>query len=427
MANPKLYNLARMSTATTGTGTITLGSAVSPYLSFASAGVSNGEVVPYGIKDGSNSEVGYGTYTSSGTTLTRNVTKSTNSDAAISLSGSAEVFITPRAEDIIQVTETRLHLLLNSMTAARNASVAQFVGMGFADSFGGLTYVDTGAATHIDTITSGLIKNEVTPAVYNQIAQGTGSVLGNMTSGGGLAKLFDSNENQASAAAAWHTPENEAATAGKDWGSGNSYTVGKVVIVGTNDHGFASSTVTIEFSLQGSNDGSSWGTLYSTTFANSASALVKTFTVADGINVSAAYRYHRVTIKDATSTYYGKAAEVKFYDYTAPVTNNLTVASNSITLAAVPTKIIPVLRIKHVDSATAGTDYNVYVSRDGGTTYSSAATLTDWFTDPIDSAHVVYGAAVDVSGQPSGSNLRIKVITSNNKSLEIRDWGAIAY
>jgi len=90
----KLFNLARMTTATAGTGTITLGAAVSGYLSFAAAGVANGETVTYGIKDGSNSEIGEGVYTASGTTLTRSVIKSTNSDSAISLSGSAEVFIT---------------------------------------------------------------------------------------------------------------------------------------------------------------------------------------------------------------------------------------------------------------------------------------------------------------------------------------------
>lgn len=101
----KLYNLARMTTATAGTGTITLGSAVSGYLTFALAGVANGDVVSYGIKDGANSEVGTGTYTSSGTTLTRTVTKSTNANAAISLSGSAEVFITARAEDILNTAD----------------------------------------------------------------------------------------------------------------------------------------------------------------------------------------------------------------------------------------------------------------------------------------------------------------------------------
>src|SRR3954471_20116985 len=97
-----LHNLARMTTATTGTGTITLGAAVSGYLTFAQAGVADGETVPYGIKDGANSEVGTAPYTASGTLLgTRTVTRSTNSNAAISLSGSAEVFITARAEDIL--------------------------------------------------------------------------------------------------------------------------------------------------------------------------------------------------------------------------------------------------------------------------------------------------------------------------------------
>lgn len=98
----KLYNIARMTTATTGTGTITLGSAVSGFLTFDLAGVQNGETVNYAIEDGSSREIGRGVYTTSGTTLTRTVLKSTNSDTAINLSGTAQVFITPAAEDIIE-------------------------------------------------------------------------------------------------------------------------------------------------------------------------------------------------------------------------------------------------------------------------------------------------------------------------------------
>lgn len=103
MAAVKLYNLARMTSSTAGTGTLTLGSAVAGFLSFANAGVSDGDVVRYAIKDGSSSEIGYGTYTASGTTLTRTVLKSTNSNTLLALSGSEEVFITPAAEDFMQV------------------------------------------------------------------------------------------------------------------------------------------------------------------------------------------------------------------------------------------------------------------------------------------------------------------------------------
>lgn len=95
----QLYNLARMTTATTGTGTITLGSAASGFLTFAQAGVADGETVTYAIEDGSNREIGRGVYTASGTTLTRSVLKSTNSDAAINLSGSAQVFVTAASDD----------------------------------------------------------------------------------------------------------------------------------------------------------------------------------------------------------------------------------------------------------------------------------------------------------------------------------------
>jgi hypothetical protein len=95
-----LVNRAKMSTSTSGTGTITLGSASSGYQSFADAGVTDGDVVRYVIEDGTAWEVGYGTYTASGTTLTRNVMESSNSDAAINLSGSATVFIGAAAEDV---------------------------------------------------------------------------------------------------------------------------------------------------------------------------------------------------------------------------------------------------------------------------------------------------------------------------------------
>lgn len=142
----KLFNLARVTTATTGTGTITLGSAVSGYLTFALAGVSNGDVVSYGIKDGANSEVGIGTYTSSGTTLTRTVTKSTNSNAAISLSGAAEVYITIRAEDLSIPSNPQGRLTLTSGTAVMTTSVAAASTVYFTPSGGNIVPIYDGSS-----------------------------------------------------------------------------------------------------------------------------------------------------------------------------------------------------------------------------------------------------------------------------------------
>lgn len=97
---PVLVNRAKMSTSTTGTGTITLGSAEDGYQTFAGAGVANADVVRYIIEDGSNYEIGTGTYTSSGTTLSRTVSESSNSNNAINLSGSATVFVGATAQDL---------------------------------------------------------------------------------------------------------------------------------------------------------------------------------------------------------------------------------------------------------------------------------------------------------------------------------------
>jgi hypothetical protein len=96
----KLYNLARMTTSTTGTGPIILGTVVAGAISFADAGVVDSAVVSYGIREEDKSEVGRGTYFSTGPTLTRDtILNSTNGGAAIVLAGNAEVYITVLAED----------------------------------------------------------------------------------------------------------------------------------------------------------------------------------------------------------------------------------------------------------------------------------------------------------------------------------------
>ena len=62
-------DLVQETTSTTGTGTLTLSGAVAGYQSFAIVGTGN--TTYYCIRSGTNKEVGIGTYTASGTTLSR--------------------------------------------------------------------------------------------------------------------------------------------------------------------------------------------------------------------------------------------------------------------------------------------------------------------------------------------------------------------
>ena len=86
---------------TTGTGTFTLAGAVSGFQSFSAIG--NGNTTYYAIVGGTEWEVGIGTYTSSGTTLSRDtILESSNSGSAVNFSaGTKDVFVTYPAEKAI--------------------------------------------------------------------------------------------------------------------------------------------------------------------------------------------------------------------------------------------------------------------------------------------------------------------------------------
>lgn len=160
-----LLNLVKVTTATTGTGTITLGAAVSGFLTMTQAGAVNGTTYSYGIRDGANSEAGTGVWTSGSNTLTRTVLRSTNSNAAISLSGTAEVFITALAEDFAVTLTGDVSGTGTGSFATTLATVNGNVG-----SFG-----STSAVPVITVNAKGLITAVSTAALGTAATQNTGT------------------------------------------------------------------------------------------------------------------------------------------------------------------------------------------------------------------------------------------------------------
>jgi len=110
----KFFERVRVATATTGTGAIAIGAAMSPnFLTFSEAGATDGDVTIIVIEDGADFAVEYGTLGSSVSAITRGaVLYSKISGVAgtsrLSLSGAAEVKAGVSADELNAMTQRQI-------------------------------------------------------------------------------------------------------------------------------------------------------------------------------------------------------------------------------------------------------------------------------------------------------------------------------
>jgi hypothetical protein len=103
------------------------------------------------------------------------------------------------------------------------------------------------------------------------------------------------------------------------------------------------------------------------------------------------------------------------------ITLNMTLISVTTTAVATPTKSRIVLFEEDVDSITINTDLKAYMSRDGGTTYTQHTLVNEGNYDT--SKRILASESIDISGQPSGTSMKWKVESLNNKDLKLHGVG----
>ena len=109
-------------------------------------------------------------------------------------------------------------------------------------------------------------------------------------------------------------------------------------------------------------------------------------------------------------------------DYYSGNESNMTLLSNAFTAQTAPTTARIILdEYTSTGSSTLNTDIKAYASRDNGTTYTQI-TLASQGT--IETNHRLLSGSVDISGQPSGTNMKYKIETLNQSlTKETRVYG----
>ena len=121
-----LADRVKETTTTTGTGTVTLGGAATGFQSFSAIGNGNNTYYTIAGQGTAEWEVGIGTYTSSGTTLSRDtVLSSSNSGSLVNFSaGTKDVFVTYPAEYTANAVGGGIGaIVLNASTVTANATL----------------------------------------------------------------------------------------------------------------------------------------------------------------------------------------------------------------------------------------------------------------------------------------------------------------
>lgn len=105
-------------------------------------------------------------------------------------------------------------------------------------------------------------------------------------------------------------------------------------------------------------------------------------------------------------------------------TSDIDLVSVAFAAQSQPERCFIVLQDESEASVVINTDLNVYVSRDNGATFTQA-TMVDFGTvGEVGSSVTAYASEVDLSAQPAGTSIVLKIEGRNAKNFVFQGWGA---
>jgi len=274
-----------------------------------------------------------------------------------------------------------------------------------SDSYDNTAGLNIGGSSGLDTSEAGVVKPSASGG--SSIFTG-GSVSASSTfSGSSASNAFDGNN-----ATDWIA--NGSSNEHVQYQTASPKTAVKVKL--RNAYNSGTGTYRCQnFSIRGSNDGSSWTTLYSGTLpANAADHEYD-------LTTPGSYTYYRLL---ASNSYGGANCGItEFHLFESPATNNLVAVSESFTLPAEPDSIDFYFVIEKINAMTPNTDYVASVSIDGGTNYDTGS-IEELGT--VGALTICRAASNNVSAR-TGTSFRWKIETHNNKNCKLHDIAARVY
>lgn len=156
----------RETSTTTGTGTFTLAGAATGFQTFSSA-VGNGNTTYYTITNNTEWEVGLGTYTSSGNTLSRDTILASSTGSKINFpAGTKDVFVTYPADKAVTTDAI-------GTIASQNSNNVSITGGSIAVTADPTTALQVATKQYVDAAISGLHVHDAVAAATTAALSGT--------------------------------------------------------------------------------------------------------------------------------------------------------------------------------------------------------------------------------------------------------------